>query len=126
VADKSSIEWTDATWNPATGCTKVSPGCDHCYAERIVERFKGKGAFEHGRHPQLHPERLDAAAALAEAAPGVRQLDVRPVPRQGPGRVHRPRVRRHGAAPRHTFQVLTKRHARMRSLLRSAASGRPS
>jgi protein gp37 len=46
VADNSAIEWTQSTWNPVTGCTKVSPGCDHCYAERIVERFKGKGAFE--------------------------------------------------------------------------------
>src|SRR5690606_37835970 len=45
VADNSTIEWTDATWNPVTGCTKVSPGCDHCYAERLHERFHGKGSF---------------------------------------------------------------------------------
>ena len=41
MADKSAIEWTDATWNPVTGCTKISPGCDHCYAERFAERFRG-------------------------------------------------------------------------------------
>ena len=45
MSDRSKIEWTEATWNAITGCTKVSPGCDHCYAERIVERFHGKGAF---------------------------------------------------------------------------------
>ena len=44
MAGPSKIEWTEATWNPVTGCTKVSPGCDHCYAERFAERFQ-----EHGR-----------------------------------------------------------------------------
>ena len=46
----SKIEWTDATWNPVRGCTKISPGCKHCYAERFAERFRGvKGhPFEHG------------------------------------------------------------------------------
>ena len=41
MAFKSKIEWTDSTWNPVTGCTKVSAGCDHCYAERLSERFRG-------------------------------------------------------------------------------------
>jgi hypothetical protein len=41
MADNTSIEWTDATWNPVTGCTKVSAGCDNCYAERFSERFRG-------------------------------------------------------------------------------------
>jgi protein gp37 len=41
MADATSIEWTDATWNPVTGCTKISAGCDHCYAERFAERFRG-------------------------------------------------------------------------------------
>ncbi|MGH3813262.1 MAG: DUF5131 family protein [Pseudonocardiaceae bacterium] len=44
----TEIEWTDTTWNPVTGCTKVSPGCDHCYAEKITERF-------HGARP-MHPD----------------------------------------------------------------------
>ena len=50
MGDKSAIEWTDATWNPVTGCTKVGPGCDHCYAERIAERVRGTPGhpFEHG------------------------------------------------------------------------------
>ncbi|MGH8865768.1 MAG: DUF5131 family protein, partial [Burkholderiales bacterium] len=40
---RSSIEWTDATWNPVSGCTKVSPGCKHCYAERMAERLRAMG-----------------------------------------------------------------------------------
>src|SRR3984893_10332048 len=50
MAVNSSIEWTDATWNPVRGCTKVSPGCTHCYAETFAERYRGvKGPpFEHG------------------------------------------------------------------------------
>ena len=39
MADRSDIEWTEATWNPVTGCTQVSPGCAHCYAKRFAERF---------------------------------------------------------------------------------------
>ena len=45
MADATAIEWTDATWNPVTGCTKISAGCDHCYAERFSERFRGTGIF---------------------------------------------------------------------------------
>src|SRR5579884_474200 len=60
MADKSRIEWTDATWNPVTGCTKISPGCDNCYAERFSERFRGVTghAFENGFDLTLRPERL--------------------------------------------------------------------
>ena len=46
--DKTRIEWTDATWNPVTGCTKVSEGCDHCYAETIAHRFAGTPAYPNG------------------------------------------------------------------------------
>ena len=59
MADKSAIEWTDATWNPVTGCTKVSPGCAHCYAETITLRFKRGGPFLPGKTTiKLHPDRL--------------------------------------------------------------------
>lgn len=58
----TSIEWTRGddgtageTWNPVTGCHKVSPGCDHCYAEKITERFHGKGSFA---EVKLHEDRL--------------------------------------------------------------------
>ena len=61
MADSTAIEWTDATWNPVTGCTKISPGCDHCYAERFSERFRGTPGhpFERGFDLMLRPERLD-------------------------------------------------------------------
>jgi protein gp37 len=60
MASKTSIEWTDATWNPVTGCTKVSPGCDNCYAERFSERFRNvpKHPFSSGFDLTLRPERL--------------------------------------------------------------------
>jgi protein gp37 len=53
----SSIEWTTKTWNPVTGCTKVSPGCEHCYAENFAERWRGVPghAYEHGFDLQLRP-----------------------------------------------------------------------
>jgi protein gp37 len=55
--NKTTIEWTDRTWNPVTGCTKVSQGCKNCYAERIYERFNGHGTF---KLVHLHPDRLNA------------------------------------------------------------------
>ena len=60
MADKSAIEWTDATWNPVTGCTKISPGCDNCYAARFSERFRGVPGhpFETGFDLTLRPQRL--------------------------------------------------------------------
>jgi three-Cys-motif partner protein len=60
MADATAIEWTDSTWNPVTGCTKVSAGCDHCYAERFSERFRGvpNHPFEQGFDLRLRPERL--------------------------------------------------------------------
>lgn len=60
MADGSAIEWTDATWNPVTGCTKISRGCDNCYAERFAERFRGVAGhpFSNGFDLTLRPERL--------------------------------------------------------------------
>ena len=60
MADKTTIEWTDATWNPVTGCTKISAGCDNCYASRFSERFRGVAGhpFENGFDLSLRPERL--------------------------------------------------------------------
>src|SRR5271165_5990212 len=61
MSDKSAIEWTDATWNPVRGCTKISPGCAHCYAETFAERFRGVEGhpYERGFDPRLAPEKLD-------------------------------------------------------------------
>ena len=60
MAQNTAIEWTNTTWNPVTGCTKISAGCDNCYAERFSERFRGvKGhPFEHGFDLTLKPDRL--------------------------------------------------------------------
>jgi len=60
VSANSTIEWTEATWNPVTGCTKVSPGCAHCYAETFAERFRGVAGhpYESGFDLRLRPERL--------------------------------------------------------------------
>lgn len=61
MSDKSAIEWTNATWNPVTGCTRVSPGCDHCYALTFAERFRGVAGhpYEQGFDLKLWPERLE-------------------------------------------------------------------
>src|ERR1700760_295397 len=60
MSDNSKIEWTDATWNPVRGCSKVSPGCLHCYAETFAERFRGvpEHPFEFGFDLRLVPEKL--------------------------------------------------------------------
>ena len=60
MSSLSKIEWTNTTWNPVTGCTKVGPGCDNCYAERFSERFRGVAGhpFEYGFDLTLRPERL--------------------------------------------------------------------
>src|SRR5947208_3173236 len=56
----SAIEWTEATWNPVTGCTQISPGCAHCYAKTFAERFRGVPGhpYEMGFDVTLRPERL--------------------------------------------------------------------
>ncbi|MBI4307311.1 MAG: phage Gp37/Gp68 family protein [Chloroflexi bacterium] len=107
--EKTLIEWTDATWNPVTGCTKVSPGCDNCYAERLTERF-GRGPFSNIR---LHSDRLkepfqwrkpsliftcSMADLFHPSVPWDFLLSVFSVMEQ---------------TPRHTYQVLTKRPGRM-------------
>src|SRR3954451_12448060 len=60
VATSTQIEWTDATWNPVTGCTKITRGCDLCYAERLSERFRNVAghSFENGFDLTLRPGRL--------------------------------------------------------------------
>ena len=120
MADRSKIEWTDSTWSPVTGCTKVSPGCDHCYAERVTERFHGKGSFE---NVVLHEDRL--AQPLRWRKPrrvfvnSMSDLFHDDVPDEFIVRVFDVMQN----APRHTFQVLTKRHARMRSFVTRYLSG---
>lgn len=81
MSDRSPIEWTDATWNPVRGCTKVSPGCKLCYAETFAERFRGVPGhpFEQGFDLRLVPEKLESADALATPTEDLCQLDERPL-----------------------------------------------
>lgn len=113
----TSIEWTDYTWNPVTGCDKVSPGCDHCYAETIARRFAGTPQFPNGFGVTLRPERLADPARWRKPrmvfTNSVADLFHDAVPDLFIAQVFAVMA----AAPRHTFQVLTKRPGRMRSLL---------
>src|SRR5688500_13411588 len=61
MAGDSTIEWTEATWNPVTGCTMISPGCARCYAERMAKRLKGMGlhSYRNGFQLTLQPQTLD-------------------------------------------------------------------
>jgi protein gp37 len=67
MADGSAIEWTDATWNPVTGCTKITAGCDNCYAARFAERWRGVPShpFQNGFDLTLRPERIGQPLPLA-------------------------------------------------------------
>lgn len=121
MGDTTSIEWTDATWNPTTGCTKVSPGCDNCYAETLAERFRGTPGhyYEHGFDVALRPDKLDVPLRWKRPrrifTNSMSDLFHADIPDDYIARVFAVMA----CAPRHTFQVLTKRHARMRSLLTS-------
>src|ERR1700733_7146893 len=111
MADKSSIEWTDATWNPVTGCTKITAGCDNCYAARFSERFRGVPGhpFESGFDLTLRPARL--AQPLAWRRPrmifvnSMSDLFHKDVPIDYTARVFDTME----AADWHVYQVLTKR-----------------
>jgi len=123
MGDKTGIEWTDATWNPVTGCDKVSPGCDHCYAETLAERFRGTPGhhFEHGFDVQLRPNMLELPLSKKWEEPrrvfvnSMSDLFHDKVPDEYIARVFAVMA----LAPQHTFQILTKRHGRMRALLNS-------
>ncbi len=120
MSDNSKIEWTDATWNPVRGCTKVSPGCVHCYAETFAERFRGVPGhpFEFGFDLRLVHEKL--AEPLRWGTPrmifvnSMSDLFHEDVPDDYIEAVAKVMVH----ANWHTFQVLTKRADRMAELLR--------
>lgn len=115
MSDKSKIEWTDATWNPVTGCTKVSAGCAHCYAETFARRFRGVPAhpYEQGFDLKLWPERLDLPLSWKERkmifVNSMSDLFHDDVPDDFIKRVFDVMSR----ANHHIFQVLTKRSDRM-------------
>lgn len=119
MSDNSAIEWTDATWNPVRGCTKVSPGCKHCYAETFAERFRGVlgHPYEQGFDPLLVPEKLDDPIRWQRPrrifVNSMSDLFQEGVPLDFIDRVWAAML----LAPQHSFQVLTKRAASMRAYL---------
>lgn len=121
MSDGTKIEWSEATWNPVTGCTKVSPGCDNCYAETFAERWRGIPGhhFERGFDVTLRPERLGQPLHWTRPrrifTNSMSDLFHDSVPDDYIAQVFAVMA----IARQHTFQVLTKRHGRMRSLLNS-------
>jgi protein gp37 len=118
---KTKIEWTDTTWNPVRGCTKISPGCAHCYAETFAERFRGVSGhpYEHGFDLRLVPEKL--AEPLHWLTPrmifvnSMSDLFHKEVPDEYIAAVAHVMV----TANWHIYQVLTKRSERLVNLLRT-------
>lgn len=119
MSSQSKIEWTDATWNPVRGCTKISPGCKHCYAEVFAERFRGvpSHAYEHGFDLRLVPQKLPEP---------IRWKEPRMIFVNSMSDLFHPNVPDDyimqvadvmSLANWHTYQVLTKRSERLMNLL---------
>jgi protein gp37 len=121
MSEKSKIEWTDSTWNPVRGCSKVSPGCKHCYAETFAERFRGvkNHPFEFGFDLRLVPEKLGDPIRWSMPrrifVNSMSDLFHEDVPDAYIEKVCRVML----AANWHTYQILTKRAERMNHLLRT-------
>jgi protein gp37 len=116
----TQIEWTDATWNPVTGCTKITRGCDFCYAERFSERFRGVRGhpFEHGFDLTLRPDRLKQPLIWRQPkrifVNSMSDLFHKEIPKIFVDAVFDTME----AADWHTFQILTKRSSLMVHYLR--------
>ena len=123
MVNESAIEWTERTWNPTTGCTKVSPGCKHCYAEVMARRLQAMGApgYERGFRLSLHPQRLEEPLRRKRATTyfvnSMSDLFHKQVPDEFLDRIFD--VMR--ATPQHTYQVLTKRAERLPAYFASRA-----
>ena len=121
MSDHSKIEWTEATWNPVRGCTKISPGCKHCYAETFAERFRGVPGhpYEKGFDLRLVPEKLNEPLLWSHPkvvfVNSMSDLFHVEVPDQYIAAVAHVME----AASWHTFQVLTKRSDRLQHLLKN-------
>ncbi len=124
MSDRSSIEWTDATWNPVRGCTKISPGCANCYAETFTERFRGVPGhpYEQGFDLRLVPGKLEDPLRWRQPrmvfVNSMSDLFHREVPDGYIEKVVRVMLQ----APQHTYQVLTKRSQRLAELLSTKLS----
>lgn len=111
ASNKTGIQWTDKTWNPMTGCDKVSPGCTHCYAEAITKRFTNN--FPEGFALTLHPERLNQplswrtpSRVFVNSMSDIFHQDV-------PVSFIKQIFEIMGKTPWHVYQILTKRHQRL-------------
>ena len=115
MAGASDIEWTDMTWNPVTGCTKISQGCKHCYAERMSKRLRAMGVerYRDGFRLRLHPEVLEEPSRWTGSrrvfVNSMSDLFHKDVPLEFIVRV----FEEIASNPRHTFQILTKRAGRL-------------
>ena len=128
MGENTKIEWTEATWNPVTGCTKISPGCKNCYAERMTKRLKALGQAKYGAgfgKVVCHPGTLDAPLKWKKPrmvfVNSISDLFHRDVPFDFIDSVFAVMA----CSPRHTFQVLTKRPERMREYLASERKNNP-
>ena len=111
MVTKSRIEWTSSTWNPITGCTPVSPGCEHCYAERMAKRLKAMGVhkYRNGFKPTVHPKVIEEPFSWRKPrlvfVNSMSDMFHQKIP---PRYVHRI-FEVMAACPQHIFQILTKR-----------------
>ena len=123
MSTRTKIEWTEQTWNPTTGCTKVSPGCKYCYAEIMARRLKAMGVkgYESGFSLELHPNRLNEPLVRRKPTMyfvnSMSDLFHEDIPDDFIGKVFEVMKQ----TPHHTFQVLTKRAERMVCFLESRA-----
>jgi protein gp37 len=121
MTSKTTIEWTEQTWNPTTGCTKISPGCKHCYAEVMAKRLKAMGArgYENGFNLSILPERLEQPLKRRKATTyfvnSMSDLFHNDIPFSFLNQVFDVIQR----TPQHTYQILTKRSAQMRKYFTS-------
>lgn len=119
MAIKSEIEWTNATWNPVTGCTKIGPGCDNCYAERFSERFRGvpDHPFKEGFDLTLRPNRIEQPISWRTPkmifVNSMSDLFHKQIPREYIDQVFETME----TADWHTYQILTKRSSLMKSYI---------
>lgn len=118
MATESHIEWTDTTWNPVTGCSKVSPGCKNCYAERLAYRLQAMGQhrYRNGFNVTLHEQSLAEPFSWKKPRKvfvnSMSDLFHEEIPLEYIQRVFDVMA----AVPRHTFQILTKRSDRLREV----------
>ncbi len=125
MAQKSEIEWTDATWNPVTGCTKIGPGCDNCYAERFAERWRGtpNHPYEQGFDLTLWPSRLTQPRLWKKPrmifVNSMSDLFHKDIDRSHIDRVFDAME----DADHHVYQVLTKRSSLMRNYVKARYAG---